>query len=105
MKIRVVCSARYGQWLSKEEADALTATPAAIADEVHEWATSTGATCKRLPEAFKCQGTVRSIEALLKTELSEYGHKKTGDKIIRRSGKDFTTMYCTHIPAGSEHHH
>lgn len=84
------CSPRYGQWLTKEQADALTATEPHIADEVHAWATSTGAKCKRLPEAFRCEGTVSQIESLLDTELSEFGHPKTGVKIIRR------TSTCRH---------
>ena len=42
-------SKRYGQWLSKEEADAIAATPENIAAEVKKWATSTGAHCERKP--------------------------------------------------------
>jgi tripeptidyl-peptidase I len=76
---------RYGQWLTAEEADAFAATPKDIADEVHAWAQSTGATCTRLPESLKCAGSVASIEALLSTELSEFVHKKLGHRVIRTS--------------------
>lgn len=78
-------SKRYGQWLSKEEADAIAATPENIAAEVKKWATSTGAHCERKPEAFSCTGTVKSIERLLNGELSTYVNKQNGEKIIRTS--------------------
>lgn len=82
----VVRSPRYGQWLTKAEADAFTATTPAIAREVKHWATSTGASCERKPEAFKCEGTVEQIEELLNTELSVFAHTKTGAKVVRRTG-------------------
>lgn len=75
----------YGQWLTWEEADAYTATPKAIKDEVYAWATSTGAQCEVLAESLRCVGTVASIESLLSTELSQYVHKTKGAKIIRSS--------------------
>jgi len=78
-------SPNYGKWLSKEEADALTATPDSIANEVHEWAISTGASCKRRPEAWACTGTVTQIEELLDAKLDYWVHKKQGDRIIRTS--------------------
>jgi subtilase family serine protease len=81
-------SKRYGQWLSKEEADAITATPDNIAAEVKAWATSTGAHCERKPEAFSCTGTVKSIEKLLNGELSNFVNHKTGETIIRTSMKN-----------------
>jgi len=77
--------ARYGQWLSQEEADHFARTPFHIAKEVRAWAESTGASCKRLPESFKCTGSVAQIERLLSTELSVYGHTQTGKTIIRTS--------------------
>jgi tripeptidyl-peptidase-1 len=75
----------YGKWLTKEEADALTATPDVIANEVKAWATSTGARCSRLTESFKCEGTVAQIEKLLNGRLDSWLHKTTGEKIIRTS--------------------
>jgi tripeptidyl-peptidase-1 len=76
---------RYGQWLTLEEANAFSATPEAIASEVQEWAESTGASCTRLPESFKCRGSVASLESLLSTELSTYVHTTSGHTIIRAS--------------------
>lgn len=76
---------RYGQWLSKEEADALTATPEDIKTEAYKWATSTGAECVKQVESLSCKGSVRSIEALLDTELHTFMHTVTGDKLIRTS--------------------
>ena len=78
-------SPRYGKWLTLEEANAITATPAAIAKEVTAWATSTGARCTRRPEALSCVATVAQIEQLLSGELSTYAHLKTGQTVIRTS--------------------
>jgi len=78
-------SPNYGKWLSKAQADALTATPNDIATEVYSWATSTGADCTRQPESWKCTGTVSQIEELLDAKLDYWLHKTLGDKIIRTS--------------------
>ncbi len=78
-------SPNYGQWLSSEEANALTATPDSIAKEVYQWATSTGAKCVRQPESWKCAGTVAQIETLLDAHLDYWLHTTLGDKIIRTS--------------------
>jgi tripeptidyl-peptidase-1 len=80
-------SANYGKWLTKAQADALTATPEPIAKEVFDWATSTGATCTRHPESWKCEGSVASIEQLLDAKLDYWQHKtdKSAPKLIRTS--------------------
>jgi subtilase family serine protease len=78
-------SANYGKWLSKEQADALTATPDAIAEEVRAWATSTGAECVRAPEAWRCEGSVAAIEMLLDAKLDYWVHVSTRERLIRTS--------------------
>lgn len=75
--------ARYGHWLTLEEANYFSATSPAIAAEVLAWAESTGAACESLPESLKCAGSVAAIEALLSTELGEFAHVKTGGRILR----------------------
>jgi tripeptidyl-peptidase-1 len=85
MDISDPTSPNYGKWLTKEEADAFTATPTHIRKEVKKWAQHTGAQCVDLAEALRCEGSVDSIEKLFKTELSEYGHKTKGKRIIRTS--------------------
>ena len=72
LELATPSSPRYGKWLTKEEADELTSTPAPIAAEVTRWATSTGAACKRRSEALSCSGTVSQIEKLLGGELSYF---------------------------------
>jgi tripeptidyl-peptidase I len=79
-------SKNYGRWLTKSEADLLTATKPEIVAEVKQWAQSTGAQCRQTaPEALSCQGKVHQIEKLLSTELSVHKHKKSGKTIIRTS--------------------
>lgn len=85
MELSTPGSPRYGKWLSKAEADELTATPKKVADEVTAWATSTGAKCVRLSEALECAGSVTQIEQLLDAELSYFVNTKTGEKIVRTS--------------------
>jgi len=77
--------ATYGQWLSKEQVEVFTTTPAPVAKEVQAWAESTGAACTRLANSFKCAGAAPAVEALFDTELSIYGHTATGRKIMRAS--------------------
>jgi tripeptidyl-peptidase-1 len=77
LELATPSSPRYGKWLTKEEADELTSTPAPIAAEVTRWATSTGAACKRRSEALSCSGTVSQIEKLLGGELSYFVSPKT----------------------------
>ena len=72
LELATPSSPRYGKWLTREEADELTSTPAPIAAEVTRWATSTGAACKRRSEALSCSGTVSQIEKLLGGELSYF---------------------------------
>lgn len=80
-------SPRYGQWLTQEQADSYARTPVHVAKEVRQWAESTGAACKRLPESLRCSGSVAQIESLLGTELSVFAHTATGRKIIRTSAR------------------
>ena len=76
LELATPSSPRYGKWLTKEEADELTSTPAPVANEVARWATSTGAACKRRSEALSCTGTVAQIEALLNGELSYFASSR-----------------------------
>jgi tripeptidyl-peptidase-1 len=76
---------RYGQWLDLETVNKYMATPAAIADEVYDWATSTGAQCLRLVNSLRCEGSVAQVEQLLSTELSLYMHKETSATVVRTS--------------------
>jgi len=85
MELATPSSPRYGKWLSREEADELTSTPAAVAAEVTKWATSTGAKCARLSEALKCSASVAQIEKLLGGELSYFVNGVTGEKLVRTS--------------------
>ena len=78
-------SPSYGKWLSAAEANAITATPPSIVAEVYAWATSTGATCGKKPEALVCDATVAQLEALTGATYSYYKHAESGRVVIRTS--------------------
>lgn len=80
-------SPKYGQWLSKQQADAYTATPKKIVDEVYDWATSTGARCVKRTESLKCAGSVAQVESLLDAELATYVHTETGNTVVRTTAE------------------
>jgi subtilase family serine protease len=92
-----ICSPMYGKWMTQDEVNALTAPKAEDRAAVREWITSTGATCTDAQSSLECTGTVGQMEALLKTEFTEFKHTAKNNKKLIRIHPDTTWEAPTHL--------
>lgn len=82
-------SPRYGQYLSAEQLNAMTATPGWVSHSVLSWLSRNQADCKLFSSSIKCRASVSDVERMLGTEMHTFQHAKTGDR-IHRVGKEVT---------------
>ena len=75
--------ASYGNWLSQQEAIALTSSSPATRAEVLDWLSQRGAACVDRPHALLCNASVSSIEAAFQTSLTEFKQLPRGNLIVR----------------------
>lgn len=74
----------YGNWMTGEEVNRLTAPKSEVRAEVREWVTSTGAVCKDYPHSLRCTGTVDQVETLLSTKVSAFKQHTRNGQIVHR---------------------
>mmetsp|Transcript_19141 Transcript_19141/g.44596 ORF Transcript_19141/g.44596 Transcript_19141/m.44596 type:complete len:578 (+) Transcript_19141:14-1747(+) len=82
-------SPNYGKFLSKDEVNAMTATPRWMSNAVLVWLHQHGHSCTPRSDSIKCRGTVANVERMLSTRLNSYKHTKSGDLVHRVDG-DYT---------------
>jgi len=77
-------SPNFGQWMTRDEVNALIEPSAGDRADVRKWVTSTGAKCVDMPSSLKCVASVSSVNKLLKTKLSAFQQKTQNNKVVHR---------------------
>eukprot|EP01138_Halocafeteria_seosinensis_P012383 gb/GECG01012653.1/.p1 GENE.gb/GECG01012653.1/~~gb/GECG01012653.1/.p1 ORF type:complete len:637 (+),score=77.88 gb/GECG01012653.1/:1-1911(+) len=77
----------YGKFKEPEELNKLTATPSHVLKDVWNHFESKGARCKAFWSHLECRATAEEIEDMFATEVYEFEHKLSGDKIHRVHGE------------------
>lgn len=75
-------SVNYGQWLSQDEVNELTAPAPEVRAEVAAWMAKHGAECLDWPTSLRCTATAEQVEKMFNTKVSTYETEK--GKVIHR---------------------
>jgi tripeptidyl-peptidase-1 len=89
-------SPTYGQWMTRDEVNALIAPAASLRAEVRAWVTSTGAKCVDFPSSLRCTASAGAINALLQTTLSAFSQLPSG-RTVHRLHPDTEYTWPAHL--------
>lgn len=89
-------SPTYGQWMTRNEVNALIAPAASLRAEVRAWVTSTGAKCVDFPSSLRCTASAGAVNALLQTTLSAFSQLPSG-RTVHRLHPDTEYTWPAHL--------
>lgn len=91
---------RYGQWMTQEQVEALTASDPAVRKEVREYlAKAAGAVCVDFPHSLRCEATAAGVEGMLQTRITTFKQSTKGDRLVHRIHPRETYTYPAELKA------